>query len=968
MCPLLQRIFLFVAFFSCFGMNDLLHAEEKSAPIPDYKAAHEKFIALGLPVLSASAKWISAPNNRNYSMSVMEITTKGNAWLLENGGQARASYLPWGELSPKNLSAEAAKKLQSASSPSLDADITTMITKLSKIKSEENEIRSMIHYNRGDKEMGKFLIFSAQLRQVGKTDAANALTHAILTFSPAHSERFIDAGISEIADHQYAAINKQFATDHQWKTYADNLRNLLARFPRGWAKRDAVALCLEASVDRAKEKPPAPLDIKDPIFLGLANSLLLPPVASSNQQDGNIINGVDLSKFPESQRARIKEQILMSMDGDFELGGRENGSFRDLWLLSKVDTTESSDAITRIQAMGLASLPSLAAMVEDPTLTHIFTPQDRSSHFSYYGDSEKNAKAIHKSLHRPMSRGEIAVRLLSSTLPNQGDDNSEIPPSDLALQAIDFWKKHKDGNRWDIASAFIEGDEAQQMMAISALAESDDPDAHNLLEKNILKTTRSIQNIVPTILEYLQKNPKADPKFVEEFKNKIRAEATDPESMQRNYFGSEAKRKAYYDGLVKQVENLTNKKSPQEIIAPILTENPEGLESTVRSVMQMLKKKPSSEALLFLLSNAIQAKNPAAISALLEPIHQLEFDYEEEIRPLSQQERKLWKTLLDDQRVVKDENMNEGKDISIAQISASILYYSCLGDKASDAYRWAPVLKVPVEELIQTHAKHLVQGSPLPPWPDAKKVSKERLNEMVNSTEGKTPKEIMVIAEKFSPDETAAWIQWINKPADIPHPAAIVTMRRSIVERGQSYKEIITDDPKVDGLEVGFHLTTESLLTWVENFSKNMEEKSRSSTFIYENPQNQLGLHVESEMINITQEEKDQKSKDRQRMNKISYALELCMEPFSDDETTTAVTVMNIRKNRSDITISWKLSEGKVTHDEVDPKTLKEFLEPSVEEDADDDSEYSEPFTIRLQTLHRKDFDKIMEMYNSNEE
>lgn len=77
---------------------------------------------------------------------------------------------------------------------------------------------------------------------------------------------------------------------------------------------------------------------------------------------------------------------------------------------------------------------------------------------------------------------------------------------------------------------------------------------------------------------------------------------------------------------------------------------------------------------------------------------------------------------------------------------------------------------------------------------------------------------------------------------------------------------------------------------------------------------------------------------------------------IDEDEATTAVMVLKVQKGRSGLTVTWRLADGKVVRDEkFTPEDLTEIL--AVGDGADE-----QRFSIQLQILNRKDFEKIQEL------
>jgi hypothetical protein len=947
----------------------LTWAREKPSPVPDYSAAHSALIALGMPAVSPAAKWVSIPQNRGYNNSKLEINTKGTHWLITV--DEKNQLLALGAVSTTPLPSSRDPKKQEPKEADLKADVEAVHKALKKFKSlPSDEFTFAFDYYGGTESLASVVVFAAQLRQAGHPDLANSLTHATLIINPAKQEAIIDAAISQIADSFYKDYTDQFANDHNWSTYHQNLLSLLKRFPRGWNNRDAVALCIEPTARRAKDQLPALPALDDMKLAALAAALIEPILVVKKADDENTFHGVDLSQYPAQHRAEIRQQILsMTQQGIPLPQSDDRETIPTQWLLEPVQATEESPPVNRILAKGIHAIPLLAAIAEDNTLTHIISNSSSySAHYRYSGSSTPSALQLHQSLRRPITRGELATRLLQSALPDPSSHLRSLSAADIAQTALDFWKLHKDKKDWQIVIPFLDGDRNQRLQALKTLSEAKSTEALALFKKTIL--TSPNQSDFDLVLEFIRHNADQETQFIEDYKNALRKMAASPPS--RNEYTGE-NHAQYINATIKKIEAISKKRKPEDLIREILADKPDDADDAVETLLELLSEKPSNETILLLLNTALKATDPTISRAFLTGSYQLEFDSESPAREIPPVEMELWKKLLNDKRALpKGSGNRDNKTYTIDEVAAAALYFSYSQQDYYEARRWAPVLKKDFKDLVRERGIAIAEGRTLDPWPDANKVTPERLAEIVKSIDQQAPLEILAIIAKLTPDESAAWSQWLAMPGDLPHPDSIKQLKFLVNERNKEFDEQIADDPKIDQLALPFHITADSLIKWLDHLLADMKKNSCSAIVIAPNRSTRMELQVFAAKLTLPSSQKDDSSE--KDVDEDGYSFENLYHHFlgaasgtlDEDEDHEAVAIVTFgQRGRStdSLTLTATLKGGKITkNDDYTNEKITEFLASSAE------AGFSQPFYLQVQILSREDHVKFQKHFEELED
>ena len=487
------------------------HAQETAA-VPDFSDAFKKLVALGLPALDPTAKWVTSRDNRlPYELTRAAKSLKGNAWLLPAAAGKKAQLLQLGAVAP-------IEGKPSATSPDLPKDVAAIIAAINKSASSTSD-------NPSDALLGNrysssaidadLLLFATQLYQTGHPNLANHLAAAIFSAVPSR-ETVVDAAIDKFANSLYEQAAAAFFKSGDWAAYENSLTHLTQRCPRGWSSREAVGLFLpQVAKQAAGLKPSAPTlpdSAIDPRALAIFSELTEPPKPAAAKPT------------PASAQEAIMRQRMMMEMGDYD--GRDSG-FSPLWLLDPLADPKSDAApLKRLTALKMAALPALAALLGDPFLTHSAKGGSYSSR-SFYSSNESPEEVLfskYQSLHRPSTRGELAKQLLLATLPDSDDSSNEVDDETLRQQTLEFWKAHQNATPGELAAVFLrEGSRNQSSQTARRLATATDPQSHQVFEGHVLGLDPAL-SAYQDVQTYLRARKTAGKPFFDAYAKLVRSQ------------------------------------------------------------------------------------------------------------------------------------------------------------------------------------------------------------------------------------------------------------------------------------------------------------------------------------------------------------------------------------------------------------------------------------------------------------
>jgi len=981
---------------------------DPAAPLaaPDFSAGFSRMVALGLPALDAKAKWSTLPDStggEDYRFREFAKSLKGNGWCIP-AADGKTLGLPAGTLEtvetrgtanaspPRGLlgglfGGGGSSKPSAPAAADLAKDVRSLIAAFHKNDADNNNNDPFSSGSHADGNvLGKTLLLATQIYQTGNTALANELASAVFDLTLSR-ETAIDAAISMIADHAYEAVAQAFFASNDWAAYHRALTGLREKFPRGWMARDAVAMLIPQLAKQAAGEAAPALSLPgiqlDPKVLAAVEKLTAKPTAKPAVDDEKLAKraGYELSSIPPSQRARVLAYLRNQ-------GMRAGGESR--WWLLEPSTAKDSDTSPagQITALGIAALPVLAALVEDPYLTYL--PNGMANEGAAYypsdeGEEEQTAR-VYASLSRPSTRSEIACNLLRQTLPDNTGELHQAGPEALRDLALAFWKEHQHASRDELAAVFLrEGSAYQIQSAANLLASSADPKARQAFEAYILAADPAIAEF-QSVQTYLTARKAAAKAFFDAYSKLVRSQGEgsgeDDNSNQASY---QIKQAGGAEKILKRLEKIVAGVSPRALAKEIAKGPVKEAPTAIRSLIEMMKDDTPVKQLYALLEGAADAEDPHIRCQFLQATGNVGWrengpddedagdagDAEGLAKPKPADDRKLedaeikvWQQLLADTREVPGEvPENRGSEKgTIGDLAAAMLVGSINPELYRTIASAGSVLQQTEVELFRAHATARLEGKPVPPLPDASHVKPDRLRAIVKEAGTKPAAEIHPYLKTLTPDERAAWLAWIRKPGDISVPQSVKDLRLLVIARDdRGYYGYFPDVKGAGIIDVGFVVTAAKLKTYVESLAKDVAKHSRTLLLIHPalfGP----GLHVNA-IVPPLEKQTPENNADDTESDEPRYQpaardfFREAITAFKDQESAEAVILIDRRTDEGRPRIgTWLVEKGNAKP--ANPAQQTEF-DAALRSLADSD-EFT-PLQITIQILSKADADKLAE-------
>ena len=640
-------------------------AAEKEPPgePPDFSDGLARLARLGLPDMRG-ARWVRYPGPprnsfpKSYEFRELGLNLTRDVWKLDT---EPPTYLEFGSASTvpapdaaqtpekavsepgifkkmlrnyrdKNPEPEEESKPDIPPEPEAAQDAAAITARLGKSSVAES-INNRMRWSGDSNLHGRLMLFAAQLHAAGETRSANSLA-AALFLAVNDDTAVIDGAISHLADSRYDAAVSRFFEETDWETFRTSVGEILETFPRGWTNRPAVAL-LASRLAKRDPSPPLPtlpnLELNSKA-VQLLDRLLEKPSEAPETSDRRLAaaSGIDLSDFPAEQRAQIITMLRNQGGGSssFSISSQN-------WLLNSFTQTADpqSPPLEQLKAIGIDALPALAAVTGDETtLLPIPAPRNQNT---YYGGNRSAAAELrqrYRALRRPVSRGEIAVALLTPVLPAPETDSfsssSPTDPATLSLDTIAFWKKNKDKTPAELAALYIAtGSGPQQTQAASFLASSQDPAAHATFEKTVLESPEPVA-LIAQVDQYLAARKTAAKPFCAAYIELLTENPPTEEQLQRSPASYQIREAGGLANYLKKLSLSVGDVSLKKMIAEALeAETPEESSATnqygrpqtpVTALAPAIQSIPLAECLV-----ALGESEPNASPAQWMEIHQL---------------------------------------------------------------------------------------------------------------------------------------------------------------------------------------------------------------------------------------------------------------------------------------------------------------------------------------------------------
>jgi len=298
---------------------------------------------------------------------------------------------------------------------------------------------------------GPLFLLAAHAWRHGRTNEANRMAAGLFA-AAGDPRKVILAALNHLADEQYEQAFERFNATHDWTAFQSDLAGLLQRFPQGWKPRAGVAM--------------------------LASNVAARATGSAPDVTGEGLTDIDKTL------ARDMAAVKAAPEWDV---------FGALWLLEPPSTNASDDVLERLASRKADAIPLLAALADDGWLLPFGRDflQRWGGYSESWGsdeDADQKARQTYDRLDRPVSRGDIALKLLRQIV-LAGDNSYEIArksPDEIRALALDFHKAHGTESRIGLARLyFAEGSSEQRQSAAEVLLQSTDTNDLALVETQL---------------------------------------------------------------------------------------------------------------------------------------------------------------------------------------------------------------------------------------------------------------------------------------------------------------------------------------------------------------------------------------------------------------------------------------------------------------------------------------------------
>lgn len=937
------------------GLSLATAGEEAAAATADFAPGFQRLVALGLPPLDG-AEWIAAGDGEretdDYELREIFSALKGNGWKLQM--QGKPVFLPLGMLDPREMPAKSGGGgllgglfgggSKAAKSMDLGKDAAKLIAILDD-PGQSKDLRDRIEY-RGAAPLGRLLIFAAQLQQSGHPVEANRLAASIFALGTT-PESVIDSAVNRLAARDLSRVTEAFFTSRNWSLYERDLRALVERYPRGWENFPAVQMLLPAVAKRVAGGMPAKPAIEGITLHPDAIAALDDSLQDSKGTPGEDAiqkfakeNGIPMKTLTPEMRQQIA-QMLAHGNGERSWGA---------WLIEEPSGAESKDPWSRLKKLGLDALPALAAVANDDSLT--FSRNASSSSSYSYGSNRASAEelalAAYKAMDRPLSRGELACRMLASTLP--GEDHNESSPQALADAAIEFWKAQHGKSKLDLLLVFLaEGDSSQKSIAGNALAEMPEEAAHLEFEKHVLESD-DITSTLGSVPIYLKLRKAAAKDFFTRFSATFRAQL-DGADLDEIRGGYEIKRAGGVNKYLKKLGLAVGGESPRKLVLELaMAEKPD--KQQIASLAETLLESSPDEFVSIYLEASVKAtrlENRAAfLSALTRQAYMRHASAEEappEDSPVPPAQVPHWTALLGDDRLLPD-----GFAVSHHAAGAlEQLHSPSSAQQAGVIYQIDPAV---YPDLVLSRARERLAGKSPTPLPDGVKVSAPRLEVMLKQLADAKPETVHSLTQAWMIDEKLAFQKWRANPDNVAKlPTSVIASRR-----------LLTTPVEIVGSPSSAQATAIMRTLKLEPASElNYDAVTNLAATLAYDPKGHSGLCVgftEAPLgtgtIFTAEQVFDPESKPSNSYSR--YFLSQAESALSNSEADVAVTVNWTSPNGRWVPMAWTRDATKVAP--PDAAILEKFREAiAAREQAE-----TKPISIFISVLHRDDLEKLAKL------
>ena len=414
------------------------------------------------------------------------------------------------------------------------------------------------------------VFLAAALDDIGYTNRARQVLGLALDLSQAPDEVALLC-LNQLADTQAHLAAHAFQTHHDWARRADDLEQVLQRFPNGWANAAQAQTMIRLYRERAALSAPPALEPPpgmpwDPVFQAIADAM----ISQANT-------------YPPPEPSA--------------------------WFSGRAQTADTNSWEARVIEMGPRALVLFVALLDDPILVNA-SVQPRGGYSRHPRFSGSMIGGVEESLDDlfggsgrarpttplplPSRRRDIARAWLAATLPRGPED----PYGGYGAESVDvaaaargwFARVDLDSEVTLVTDLFEQGDNQQQHAALQALLRFDRPELDAKIEARILAALAETQNeeegmmntyssyqLVETYAAARSSRSKA---FIERYIAAVRAgfagseSATETPQIDDAYAQQmksyEQQMKERVEQMLTTLEQLASAKTPTEIVDDVL--------------------------------------------------------------------------------------------------------------------------------------------------------------------------------------------------------------------------------------------------------------------------------------------------------------------------------------------------------------------------------------------------------------
>lgn len=725
----------------------------------DIQKALEHFFELGLPD-TKNAKWIMLTSPRSGMPSPTmpggwQARYSGDAWLLKDeGGEVEI-------LKPGGAMLRGKKGVIQFKEGNLDKDLA-LFAKALKSVSDDGDSRQ------GTAAAGS-LLFLAHMQRRGKTDFVRENLPAVLAMMPSPS-LVLDGAISMLADARVGALRERWFATGDATAYAKELDALAARFTRGWAARDAVALFTA----KLREQKRAALAVEPDAAAAAALLLTLKPEELLAFPRGNWFLGI--SDEDSSEAMFDDEGNSLPSREKPKQGGRVDAFFAD----------------KRKAALALGKLLGDGRFVR--VNVNEFSGSNRSHSWN---DSKTRAQEIQEAyaqMQRPLELGEFAKQLLAPLLPEslRGDGEAENSAT------VAWLKSTADRSDEDLAWEYLKGSDSTYdgdfRTGINFLVDRGSPATlvklRDVLFDPAVWNSSSLDEMIPLTEKYLKRSP-ADAAFEAKLRDTVKRGLAASAAEQSRFPSGLGDAKKQIDAAQKaQLKLLDGLFKPGGGVLEQLAELNEMDEKEATAAFGVLsqtlgKKSPAElEAPIFI--TAAKLKSPMLKQQLLQTLMMSTQRGKTVVPPLNDAAAIEAATALLADQTASPNRWDPSREETVATVTAGVLLMVHGDQKHQEEWQklgmTAPSL---VKKLAHEHALALVKGQPVPPFPNAANVSADKVTALIAALTAFPAEKLDAALSEKSADEQLAVFAHLEKAAEWPAPfiAARFTVTKFINDK-----------------------------------------------------------------------------------------------------------------------------------------------------------------------------------------